>query len=330
MTEARITRWLELWLAIQSGAFGLLHQHAVHNVVVDTQDGPISSRNDWIASLVAESTGLTGDTVVDRAACAAEMGSLGTAIFVATGVEAQNTGDSAFGPATARTVLVSSATLALVAGDRVYRAWRFVDRGAMARGLGLGLVEASASLAATGPARGGLPWEYGETGAGLGQAAPAKSSEPTVGLPRALQSWADRVRTQWNTRMLVHIAPGYGANAELSDGFQPLRPISRWTDHPWAAIVTALPDAALFFERGCASEDADGRVRAAVLWRWVGRHTGVGLGVAASGYRLHLRGLTYFELVEGMILLERVFTDQLGVLAGIQRRRNSETPSRAI
>ena len=330
MTAALTARWLERWPAIQAGAFGLLHQHAVHNVLVDTQDGPISSRNDWIASLVAEWTGLTGDTMVDRAACAAEIGSLGTAIFVATGIEARNTGESAFGPATSRTVLVSSATLALVAGDRIYRAWRFVDRGAMAQGLGASLVDAAASLAATAPARGGVPWEYGEVGAGLGQAAPTDATEPTVGLPRALQSWAHRVRTPWNTRTLVQLAPVYSPDAELADGFQRARPIHRWTDHPWSAIVTALPDAVLFLERGCASEDADGKARAAVLWRWVGRHTGIGLGVAASGYRLHVRGLTYFELVDGTIRLERVFTDRLGVLADIQRRRNSDTPSRAL
>ncbi|MEO5897531.1 MAG: ester cyclase [Vicinamibacterales bacterium] len=320
MSGVSIDRWLELWPAVHSGAFGLLYDHSSHNVLVDTSHGSISARHEWVASLMSESTGFTRDGAVDRVGCGADMGSLGTAVFVATGIDARNLGESAFGPATGRSVSISTATLALVNDDRIYRAWRFVDRAALVEALGLHPADVAASLAAGAPSRGGVPWEYGEVRAGLGQSAPAESGEPTIGLPFGLQAWSDGVRTQWNARRLSRVNPLYMEDAKVAAGFQPLRPLEQFTDHPWWSLLTAMPDAVLFFERGCASDEPGGNQRVAVLWRWVGRHTGPGLGVPPSGHRLHLRGVTYLELRQGGIVLERVFTDRIGTLADIYRR----------
>ena len=267
-----------------------------------------------MSALGRESAGFAGFKVTQSTAWSMTMGSLGSAVSVEIAMEAVNEGESLYGPATQKIAHLSLASLAMVAKDRMYRVWTVVDHAAVARELGASLPALARDLAGHDPGRGGVPWEFGEVRANLAQLAPPRSYPPVPGLPSGLAAWNERLIALWNDRRLDELGALYHADAE---GSPP-------ADHPWCQLLTAFPDAVLFVERACVSDEEGARVRVALLWRWIGRHTGLGIGVPPSGYRLHLRGLTHFDLDGGRVVRERVFHDTLGVLEDIERRRRGE------
>ncbi len=313
--------WLEVWSAIHAGAFGDLHARATHNVQVDTSLDRIYGRQEWIAALTAECTGFSLQGVADSVAYAMDSGGLGSSIFVATAVDALSHGLSMCGSAAGVPVRMSSAVLGLVADARIYRAWRFVDHAAVAEALGVDLRTCARSLTLGASPRGGVPWEYGDVRASVGQRPPPASYDPVAGVPEALHPWVSSLLQRWNDRQLGPGEALYARDAQVSRGFAESRRGGSVIDHPWWSLVTALPDAVLFFERGCAAQGPDGGVRLALLWRWIGRHTGVGLDAEPSGHRLHVRGLSHLDLLDDQITHERIFFDRLGPLADIERRR---------
>jgi hypothetical protein len=318
------TEWAARYQAIcAQGAAGLLHEHATHHVAVDTSLGRIYGRDDWVAALVAERAGLT-----DGAAAGAQawVGTSvpGRAVVVEMDWDAAHVADSPlFGAATGRRTVLASTLVGLVEGDRVYRAWRFVDHAAAARALDVDLDERARALVAGAPRRGGIPWEFGEVRGGLGQTAPPAETPPPPGLAPEHAAGCGSWLTAWNQRRFDLAAAMYRPGATILDGAEAI-PVGS-PRHPWALAVAACPHAVLFVEHAVTGEIGPGEARVALVWRWVGAHTGVGLGPPCN-HRLHLRGASVLHLRQGRIARERVVFDQLGARRDALLRAMSDEP----
>jgi hypothetical protein len=295
--------------ACAQAAAGLLHEHATHHVAVDTSLGRIYGRDDWVAALVAEQAGLTTGAAVGADAW---VGSSvpGGAVVAEMDWDVVHTGHSPlFGAPTGTRTVLSSTLVGLVEGDRMHRVWRFVDYAAAARTLGVDLAACAQAVAAGAPRRGGIPWEFGEVRPGLGQTAPPAETPAAPGLAPGYANTCGAWVAAWNQRRFDVAASMYAPDATVLSGADPIAAGS--SRHPWAAAVVASPQAVLFVEHAVTGEIAPGEARVALVWRWVGAHTGRGLG-SPCGHRLRLRGLSVLHLRRGRIIRERVVFDELG------------------
>lgn len=305
------------------GAVGLLHEYATHHVRVDTSLGRIYGRDDWAAALAAERAGMSGDGVLLADGWTGEAGSA-DGVVLELDWRVSHTGPSPlFGPPTGGRTTLSSAMVGLAEGGRLFRAWRFVDHGAAALALRLDLDGCAKQLAAAAPARGGVPWEFGEVRAGLGQLAPADAMPAPPGLAPECAAPCLRLQSAWNARRFDQVTPLYAAGAVIRRGAETMAPGS--LGHPWARIVAACPDAVLFLEQAVTRLEAGVAVGVAIVWRWVGTHTGAGFGAPSRG-RLHARGLSVFHLSDGRIAGERVIFDELGFRRDVHLRSRGGTP----
>jgi hypothetical protein len=294
------------------GAVGLVHGHATHHVAVETSLGRIYGRDDWVAALVAERAGLAGRETPHSVAWVGTS-TPGRAVVIemdwpVSHVELSPT----FGPPMGGSAVLSSTMIGLVEGDRIHRAWRFVDHASACRSLGIDLDARATRLAAGAPRRGGVPWEFGEVRPGLGQTAPPTTVPPPPGLSAALAAPCTALQAAWNARRFDVVTSLYATGATSVSGSEPVEPGS--ARHPWARILAACPSAVLFLEQAVCDTDSGsaGDSRVALLWRWIGAHAGSGLG-PPCGHRLHVRGITVLHLREALITRERVMWDELGV-----------------
>jgi hypothetical protein len=292
------------------GGSGLLHDHATHNVSVETSLGRIYGRDDWAAALVTEAAGLTSEQTQGARGW---IGTCGSEVAVVLELDwaVAHTGDSPlFGRATGRKALLSSTMIGLVEDDRVHRAWRFVDHAAAGRAVGVDLEALAAAVAARAPRRGGIPWEFGEVRPALGQLAPPLAAPPPPGLdPRQADPYLTW-QAAWNQRRFDRLGSCYADHATVLSGAESIGVGS--PRHPWRRIVEACPHAVLFLERAVASLAEGGDERVALLWRWIGTQAGSGLG-PSCGRRLHVRGVSVLAVRHGHIVNERVVFDELGV-----------------
>lgn len=301
--------WSDRYLAASgSGAVGLLHDLLTHHVAWDTSLGRVYGRDDAIARVAWEHRGLRlcgiDDVDVFCGTCDGQ-----SAIALGANVQVEHVGDSPlYGPPTGRSATLSSRVVGLMRANRVYRGWRFVDYGSTARALGVDLASRAVTLAAGAAKRGGIPWEFGEVRPGLGQTAPPDADDSPMALPADVARALLALRAAWNRRR-----PGLGA-PQLQGAIDLLDP-----SHAWSRIVDACPDAVLFFERTVDSPPEGDERRVAVVWRWVGTHTGAGFG-PPSGRRVHARGASVMRLRGASITEERAVFDELGVLRDLAIR----------
>ena len=215
---------------------------------------------------------------------------------------------SIFGPATGRSAVLSSTMVGLVEAERIHRAWRFVDYASAGAALGVDLDERALALARKTSRRGGIPWEFGEVRAGLAQTAPTALAPPPPGLAQECAPPCLQLQAAWNARRFDRLTSLYAADATVLSGADTIGPGSPL--HPWALILSACPHAVLFFERAVTRlEEGDARV--ALVWRWVGVHSGETYG-PPCGRRLHARGASVLRVRDGRIASERIVFDALG------------------
>ncbi len=299
------------------GAVGLVHQWATHHVTVDTSLGRIYGRDDWVAALSEERAGLSSDSIL-RAESWLGVSEPGRALVLELDWRVVHAGPSPlFGPATDRGAVLSSTLVGLLEGERVYRIWRSVDLAAAAGSLGVDLDDRVRTLADSAPPRGGIPWEFGEVHAGLAQTAPPSSVASPPGLSAHGAEPCLRLQVAWNQRRPDLVAPLYSPAAMILNGTETIDHGS--PRHPWARILAACPQAVLFYEHAATASGGE-ETTVAVVWRWVGTHSGEALGPPCQR-RLHAKGISTFRLREGRIASERVVFDELGLRKDARLRR---------
>ena len=89
----------------------------------------------------------------------------------------------------------------------------------------------------------------------------------------------------------------------------------------WAlSYLAAFPDARLTIEHIITRTDPGRPTRVALRWRIAATHSGRGAFGPPSGARLHIPGISHFELIDGRISRGFVLVDELAIWTGIGLR----------
>jgi hypothetical protein len=301
--------WCDLHDAVYAGGeIGRLYERVVHNVSVETSLGRVYGRDDLVAHAARDQQGLRLQPVRSEAF----LGRLGShrVVVITADIEAEHVGVSAiFGPPTGHRGVLSSTTLALLHEGRVFKAWRFTDYAALAQAFNLALPRLAATLAATRPARGGIPWTFGDVRSALGQVEPPALVPRPPGCDGIVGEQLSVLQSAWNRKRPDLVRACYQAEVEPTSLLQ----------HPWTHIRGACSDGVLFIEQGVIGDTNGDASDVAVVWRWVGTHDGPGFG-PPSGHRLHWRGLSVLGVKSRTITGERVLHDALGAYCDVAIR----------
>lgn len=252
------------------GAIATLGAAAIHNVRITVGASELYGREDWMA-LEARRFASEGPKSVDASeTISAPLGN--EAMLVAARWRLGSAPTACAG-----------ASLSMVHANRIVREWQFVER-FVSRLFG----------DKPSPRRFGIPWEYGEVRAALGQTLPADDANVVAAAGIASHPVVEHWHRRWNRRS--------------PDTTEFLAPFA---------------DPVMFCERLVVSADAR---NVALQWRLVGRHVAEAWGFAASHARLELPGLSFFHL-DGVTITARndhydlsVLTEQIAQRASAQPR----------
>ncbi len=299
------------------GALGVVHDIFVHSAELRTQTARIYGRDDILQSLAAELATLGHQRVRATQEISDKSG-----LAWAASVKAKHTGGGPLGPATDRPVTYASIEIHRLTDGRIRNGWRVVDTAHILRQLGVSADIVAAALAEHMLATGFVGWTLGEIRPGLGQMSP-----PSKGpVPQRIDCATDAIVALdyiWNHRRLDLLETFYSKRTQVHwpDGrtFAEAGDIRRGV----LALLAAVPDATLLVEHSVASDKICG-----VVWRLLGHHTGPGFGIAPSGVRLKIQGLSIYRMAQGRIVKEWTLFDEIGVRAQIlatSRRRDLGT-----
>jgi predicted ester cyclase len=210
---------------------------------------------------------------------------------------------------------VGAALLSIVHRRRIVREWQVHDRWSLANAESSAAVSVAQGILSGAAQRFRIPWEYGETRVTLAQASP--DSLPTAVAPPALAGHRLAIlwHQLWNLRMSAQETEGYAPGSTIHWPGQ--RMPSDELQSTINLLLAPFADPAMFVERIIASSTG---IQAALQWRLVGRHVQSAWGVPASGHRLTLKGLSFFELNHGKIRSEHCCFDLLTLLEQLALR----------
>lgn len=294
------------------GALGLVHDIFVHSAELRTQTGRVYGRDDISSSLAAELAAFSHQRVLATQEVLDQSG-----LAWAASVKAKHTGVSLLGPATDRPVTYASIEIHRLAAGRIRDGWQVVDTSHILRQLGVS--PDAAALAEQMLGNGFVGWALGEIRPGLGQMAPPRKGP----IPKRIDCAADAVIALdyiWNHRRLDLLDTLYSKRiqAHWPDGqrFTVADSIRRSV----LALLAAVPDATLLVEHSVMGDKSCG-----IVWRLLGHHTGPGFGMAPSGVRVKVQGVSIYRMAQGRIVKEWTLFDEIGVRAQIlasSRRRD--------
>ena len=225
-----------------------------------------------------------------------------------------NLGDTAFGPATGRTVRVMNMADCEITNGQISREWLVRDNLALVRQLGFDPVESARSLAAgfDNELTAWLRQEY--TRVAGSPSAPEISTGPGSSADDA--EMASRVLTNcWlegNRRQLESVYAPYSVMQRA-----PLRVYSGRDEilAHYVAWRRVLPDAQISIDHVCSQPFGEDGRHIAVRWGIAGTQQDEFSGCAASGQRLFILGVTHWRVLAGRIISEWTVFDELALMA---------------
>ena len=257
---------IELERALRTdGRVGELNRTVIHNVRLRVGVEEIYGREDWIRLETARSEVLGPRTVDAPRSVIAPLGA--TSSLVAS---EWRLGTEESAP--------RFACLSIVRSGRIVREWQYADQTSGALPVRYG---------DTTP-RFGIPWEYGEMRAALGQTVPDAGASAIA--PADIASHP--VVAHWHR--LCNLREG-----------------------ETRGLLAGFAEPVMFCERLVAPPGGD---VIALQWRLFGRHVTDAWGLPASGYRLELPGLSFFQMDGGRIVDHSDHFDRSVLAAQIARR----------
>lgn len=217
-------------------------------------------------------------------------------------------GDGVFGPASGRPVWARTVADCLIREGVIVEEWLVRDQAAIALQVGV------------------EPAEWGRRRAEVMAVEDAALPDPdAMGAPAVAGDGLGAEVAAWFTRLWNEAALGTigamcdrAANWHLPCGAAAFghAGLDAWV----VGYLAAFPDARLVVEHVITREDAGGPARVALRWRIAGTHAGRGAFGPPSGARLHIPGISHFELVGGRIVRGFMLVDELAIWTGIGLR----------
>lgn len=233
-----------------------------------------------------------------------------------------NRGDSAFGPATGKSVIVSTIADCVVENGVITREWLVRDNYGLVRQLGLDARGIAKTSAAIPQAQEHAAWmsaereRLGKSSATRGQRTAAFSDDraPEFADSVLQNCWARGDESLFD----CHYAP----YAVLHDS----RPVASGRtairEH-YGALRQSFSEASLSCDHVCFRPcDQDSR-DVAVRWTLAARHTGDAWGAPATGAPVLILGVSHWRIIAGRIASEWTIYDRLAVLTQLYRAGSS-------
>lgn len=224
------------------GDISALASAAIHNVRLHAGALETYGRDDWTRLETARFAAWGPGEVANGKTLSQQQGAAALAIATRWNLKT-------------RAGAVPCAALSLVHAGRVVREWQYYDR--LRLGYGAGQTPAEVFW----PRRHGVPFEYGELRASLGQIWPSESAAAVAAAEIATHPLVLAWHALWNLRR-----------------------------GPMPPLLAPFAEPVMFAERLIAGADGS----AALQWRLVGRLVADAYGIRASRARLELPGLSFF------------------------------------
>ena len=215
-------------------------------------------------------------------------------------------GDGAFGPPTGRPVWARTVADCVIMDGVIVEEWLVRDQAAIAQQIGI------------------APEDWGRARAQHLAVEDAVLPDPDQQTAQAAAMADDAggklaasMLRIWNESDLGHIATSYdpAVNLALPGGRSAFG--HQGADAWVVGYRAAFPDARMTIENIITRNDPGSPTRIALRWRIAATHAGHGAFGPPSGARLHIPGITHFELVDGRISREFVLVDELAIWTGI-------------
>ncbi len=241
---------IELERALRTeGNVGALHHSVIHNVRIRAGIAEIYGREDWVQLETARNAVSGSQTVETPRMVTASLGRSSSLVAAEWRLGLESNAPRA-------------ACLCIVKAGRIVREWQVTDQ---AGHLSTGRQQRA-------PGRFGIPWEYGEMRAGLGQTAPGDSAAGIAPAGIATHPAVLYWHRLWNRR-----------------------------EGDTQGLLAGFAEPVMFCERLVAPPSGD---VVALQWRLVERHVADAWGVPASGLRLEMPGLSFIRL-DGARIVDR-------------------------
>jgi predicted ester cyclase len=302
---------------------GLIYTHYGHNVKVWTSNGQIYGRE-----AVIEGTLLTQAAFPDCRLYGDEViwsGNDEDGFHTSHRITwtARHTGHSVYGPPTGRQVIRTGIANCLVKENKVIEEWICRDEIAVVKQLGLDPFEYAAKLARQEAAKGLKPVE-GEVERVIGQATPPQFPEQTTeGLD--VEYFVRRAYHEiWNWRLLNKIdqycARDYRCHTTSRRDLYGLGAYKAFV----LTMLASFPDAMLTVDHFYAMGNEQDGYMTMTRWSLQGTHTGPGPYGEPTGKRIYLMGISHHRVVDGKMVEEWTYFDEVALLKQLARPAEGE------
>ncbi|PHX99192.1 MAG: hypothetical protein CK529_10420 [Rhodospirillaceae bacterium] len=232
-----------------------------------------------------------------------------------------NHGDSAFGTATGRAVLVRTIADCVIENGVITLEWLVRDNYSLVQQLGFDPIAVACKQAETPLTADHAAWLGTEQqrlkslGRGKIEKQLTFSATDTVTFAQAV------LRNTWQTGNDATYSAHYASYAVLYDSAPVASGRGLIAVH-YAELRRALNVEALTVDHVCSNGGADGGIQVAVRWTLTARHIGPIWGMPASGAEILILGVSHWKIVAGRIAAECTIFDRLAVLTQIQRAQS--------
>lgn len=293
---------------------GLIYSHYSHNVSVWTPNGLIKGREAMVANTLRSLAGYPDRKIyVDEVVWSGNDAEGFHTSMLAT-VVARNTGWTAYGPPTGRTIMRRGIANCFVRENRIVEEWLAHDEMAVVRQLGFDPFTVAKQLARAEAARGVKPDWRGDIERAIGQLAPAEyppKTSPGFDVEDFIRRSTHEI---WNRRMLNQIRDYYIPNYVChTTGGRELYGLGDFRAY-LLGLLGAFPDAMMTVDHlYWLGNERDG-YRTATRWILDGTHDGPGPYGPPTGKRARVLGITQHLIKGGRFVEEWTVFDEIALL----------------
>jgi len=295
-------------------AVGLIYDTYGHNISMWSTDGLTKGRETVVANTLRSLAAYPDVRIyVEEVVWSGNEKDGYHTSMLATSVR-RNTGYSAYGPPTGRTVVRRGIANCLVRENRIIEEWLVHDELAVVRQMGYDPYEQAARIAHAEAAAGHGGGRVGEVERIAGQTVPLPYPPPTHDGFDPEDLVRRGMHEIWNRRMLDQVNAYYAADVLChASSAKELYGVGDLKVHI-LNLLGAFPDALMTVDHFYGMDDGQGGYRTAVRWTLIGTHMGPGIYGTPTGRQVRLMGISQHRIVRGVIVEEWMVYDEFALL----------------